>query len=100
LGVTELILCEVLQGIPYSGNFAQVRRHLLKLRVFEAGGSDLAIAAAVNYQELRRHGYTVRKTIDCLIATFCLQSEHELLYRDRDFDCFERILGLRVLHAL
>ena len=100
LGVTDLILCEVLQGIQDSGEFAQVRGDLLKLRVFEAGGSDLAIAAAVNYQELRHHGYTVRKTIDCLIATFCLLYEHELLHRDRDFDCFERILGLRVLHAL
>jgi predicted nucleic acid-binding protein len=99
LGLTDLILCEVLQGIQDQGEFARVRGDLLKFRVFQAGGSGLAIAAAQNYRELRERGFTVRKTIDCLIATFCLQYEHELLHRDRDFDCFERALGLRVLHA-
>jgi hypothetical protein len=44
---------------------------------------------------LRQQGYTVRKTIDCLIATFCLQAKHELLHRDHDFDCFEKLLGLK-----
>ena len=47
---------------------------------------------------LRSRGYTVRKTIDCLIATFCLTAGHTLLHRDHDFDPFERELGLRVLH--
>ena len=67
--------------------------------MFQAGGSELAIAAAQNYRELRSRGYTVRKTVDCLIATFCLRSEHELLHRDRDFEVFETELGLRVVHA-
>jgi predicted nucleic acid-binding protein len=57
------------------------------------------VAAAQNYRELRQRGYIVRKTIDCLIATFCLRGKHELLHRDHDFDCFEKVLGLRVLHA-
>ena len=99
LALTDLILCEVLQGFQDSDEFARVRGDLLKFHVFHGVGTDLAIAAAANYRELRQCGYTVRKTIDCLIATFCLQYEHELLHRDRDFDCFERALGLRVLHA-
>lgn len=99
LGLTDLILCEVLQGIRDSGTFAQVRADLLKFEVFHTGGTALAVAAAQNYRELRQHGYTVRKTIDCLIATFCLQAEHELLHRDHDFDCFEKVLGLKVVHA-
>jgi len=98
LGLTDLILCEVLQGIRDQNDFAQVRRDLLRFEVFDTGGSDLAVAAAENYRELRR-GYTVHKTIDCLIATFCLQARHELLHRDRDFDCFESVLGLQVVHA-
>ena len=79
--------------------FARVRADLLKFRIFQTGGSELAIAAAQNYRDLRQRGYTVHKTIDCLIATFCLQAKHELLHRDHDFDCFEKVLGLQVLHA-
>lgn len=99
LGLTDLILCEVLQGIRDQSAFAKVRADLLKFQVFPTGGSILAIAAAQNYRDLRQRGYTVHKTIDCLIATFCLEARHELLHRDRDFDCFEKVLGLQVLHA-
>jgi len=98
LGLTDLILCEVLQGVRGDAAFAQVRDELLGFQVFETGGKELAIAAAVNYRSLREKGYTVRRTIDCLIATFCLQAGHELLHRDRDFDGFEKGIGLRVVH--
>jgi predicted nucleic acid-binding protein len=99
LGLADLILCEVLQGIPDSALFEQVRDDLLKFHVFETGGTDLAIAAAQNYRDLRQRGYTMRQTIDCLIATHCLQEGHRLLHRDRDFDPFEKVLGLEVVHA-
>jgi len=99
LGLTDLILCEVLQGIRDQGTFAQVQANILKFQVFQTGGTALAVAAVQNYRELRQYGYTVRKTIDCLIATFCLQAKHELLHRDHDFDCFEKMLGLQVVHA-
>jgi len=98
LGLTDLILCEVLQGIRSDTVFAQVWRDLHEFQVFGTGGSDLAVAAAQNYRLLRRRGATVRKTIDCLIATFCLEAGHELLHRDHDFDAFEKYLGLRVVH--
>jgi predicted nucleic acid-binding protein len=100
LGVTDLVLCEVLQGIRDQGTLARVKADLLKFQVFDSGGVELAVAAAQNYRELRRRGYTVHKTIDCLIATLCLEARHELLHRDRDFDCFEKVLGLRVVHAV
>ncbi|MSO52833.1 MAG: PIN domain nuclease, partial [Acidobacteria bacterium] len=54
--------------------------------------------AAKNYRTLRRRGKTVRKTIDVLIATFCIEEQHSLLHRDRDFDAFEELLGLNVVH--
>lgn len=98
LGLTDVILCEVLQGIRDESAFAQVRDELLKFQMFPAGGSGLAIAAAQNYRTLRQRGVTIRKTIDCWIATFCLLSGHSLLHRDRDFDPFEKVLGLRVVH--
>ncbi len=98
LGLTDLILCEVLQGVRGDAAFAQVRDELLGFQVFETGGKELAIASAVNYRALREKGYTVRRTIDCWIATFCLQAGHELLHRDRDFDGFEKGMALRVVH--
>jgi hypothetical protein len=76
----------------------RVRRDLSKFEVFETGGEALAVASAQNYRSLRSRGDTIRKTIDCLIATFCLTEGHSLLHRDHDFDPFEKHLGLRVVH--
>jgi predicted nucleic acid-binding protein len=98
LGLTDLIFCEVLQGIRSDSAFDRVRRDLERFHIFETGGIDLSMAAAQNYRHLRRRGATVRKTIDCRIATFCLEAGHELLHRDRDFDPFEEHLGLCVVH--
>lgn len=97
IGLTDLIFCEVLQGVQEERAFSLVRAELSKFRIFPTGGHDLAVSAARNYRDLRYRGYTVRKTIDCLIATFCLQGGHRLLHRDRDFDPFEKLLGLRVV---
>jgi predicted nucleic acid-binding protein len=98
LGLTDLILCELLQGVPSDAQAARVQRALEQFEVFETGGVALAVAAAANYRALRSRGHTVRETIDCLTATFCLLSGHALLHADRDFDLFEQHLGLRVVH--
>ncbi|MHB8485811.1 MAG: type II toxin-antitoxin system VapC family toxin [Candidatus Acidiferrales bacterium] len=97
-GLTDLILCETLQGIGDEKVFTRVLRELRKFEIFETGGRELAIEAARNFRSLRHRGHTVRKTIDCLIATFCLRQGHSLLHRDRDYDHFEEILGLGVIH--
>jgi predicted nucleic acid-binding protein len=98
LGLTDLILCEILQGIPTESEAARTLEELRRFEVFVTGGVELAVAAARNYRALRTRGRTVRKTIDCLIATFCLLHQHSLLHRDRDFDPFEDVLGLQVVH--
>lgn len=59
---------------------------------------DLAIQSARNCRTLRQKGITVRKTIDNLIATYCIENDHELLHNDGDFDGYEKYLGLRVGH--
>jgi predicted nucleic acid-binding protein len=98
LGLTDLILCEILQGIPTEAEAARTLRALERFEVFTTGGVELAPAAAGNYRALRARGRTVRKTIDCLIATFCITHRHSLLHRDRDFDPFEELLDLAVVH--
>ncbi len=97
IGLTDLSLCEVLQGERTDGSFEEVRRALLELSVLSTGGSELAAESATHYRFLRSRGITVRSTIDCLIATFCIREGHFLLHNDRDFDAFEKHLGLKVI---
>ncbi len=98
LGLLDLTVCEVLQGVPTDAATARVLRTLRRFEIFDTGGIALAVAAARNYRSLRARGRTVRKTIDCLIATFCLEHSQALLHCDRDFDPFEDVLGLQVVH--
>ena len=98
LGLLDLMVCEVLQGLSTDEQAARVLRHLRRFEIAETGGVELAAGAACNYQRLRARGKTVRKTIDCLIATFCIERDHALLHHDRDFDPFEEVLDLQVVH--
>ena len=97
LGLLDLMVCEVLQGVGSDKEAATVLRHLKRFEVFETGGVDLATVAATNYRTLRSRGVAVRKTIDCLIATWCIRGGHTLLHNDRDFDPFEQHLALSVV---
>jgi predicted nucleic acid-binding protein len=97
-GITILTQAEILQGIRTDKEFLAVFESLNKFSIFETGSSALAIASARNYRALREAGITIRNTIDCLIATFCIENGYELLHNDRDFDAWEAHLGLRVVH--
>ena len=97
LAIGDLILTEVLQGFDDERDFNQARKMLTSLIVIELGGQQIAIQAAKNFRALRSLGVTVRKTIDTVIATRCIESGYDLLHSDRDFDPFARHLGLRVV---
>jgi len=94
LAIGDLILTEVLQGFVTDRDFNQAKQLLMSLVIVEIGGQDIAIQAAQNYRFLRTMGITVRKTIDTLIATRCIESEFTLLHNDRDFEPFITHLGL------
>lgn len=93
----DLILTEVLQGFVSDRDFSRARKLLSSLLVLDLAGRDIAIQAAKNFRVLRSRGVTVRKTIDTIIATRCIQSRLPLLYSDRDFDPFVEHLGLRAV---
>lgn len=95
--IGDLIMTELLQGFRQEREFQIVKQLLENLEYRDFVGRDMAIAAAQNFRVLRRHGITVRKTIDVLIGTFCIVNGCVLLHNDRDFDPMERLLGLRVL---
>lgn len=97
--IGDLIIAEVLQGFSRETDFRRAERIFAVLEFRPMVGREIAITAAHNYRALRAKGVTVRKTIDALIATFCIKHGHTLLHSDRDFDGFERHLGLRVIRG-
>ena len=97
LVVGDLVLAEVLQGFREDRDHEAAKEALLRFPVLAMGGLELALASAANYRRLREKGITVRKTIDCWIATFCLRENLGLTHDDRDFDPFATHLGLRVV---
>lgn len=94
--VGDLILAEVLQGFRLQRDFDAACNALTRFPVLVMVGQQVAIQSAANYRILRAKGITIRKTIDSLIATFCIENELTLLHADRDFDHFEGFLGLQV----
>lgn len=97
VALTDLILCEILQGIKKPSHVKEMKLKLLALPVFSMGGTNLAINAAANYRKLRKKGITVRSTIDCLLATYAIENKYYFLHKDRDFDNFEKHLDLKVI---
>lgn len=97
-GLLDVILCELLQGVPDEKSSTALLASLQAFEIFNSGGFEIATESARAYRTLRARGYTVRKLIDCWIASFCLLNGHTLLHRDRDFDPFEKYLDLRVIH--
>ena len=91
----DLILAEVLQGFVSNRDFNQARKLMTSLVIVDLVGQAIAIQSAKNFRVLRALGITVRKTIDTVIATRCVESGLSLLYSDRDFDPFVEHLGLR-----
>jgi predicted nucleic acid-binding protein len=94
LAIGDLILAEVLQGFADEREFNEARKLLTSLIVVDLCGPEIAIQAAKNFRILREFGITVRKTIDSIIATRCIENGYDLLHNDRDFDPFVRYLGL------
>jgi predicted nucleic acid-binding protein len=95
LAIGDLVLTEVLQGFTSDRDFNAALGLLTALTIVDIAGQDMAVQAARNFSILRAQGVTVRKTIDTLIATRCIESGHVLLYSDRDFDPFVQHLGLQ-----
>lgn len=95
--IGDLILTEVLQGFRSSRDFDKAKEFLNLLDMVELGGYQIAIQAASNYRAMRKKGITVRKTIDVIIGTYCIENNVSLLHDDQDFIPMELLLGLPVI---
>jgi len=97
LGIGDLILTEVLQGFRSDSDSRTAKDLLTSLAVFEMLKVERAIQSAANYRLLRRRGVTIRKTVDVIIATFCIVENHALLFSDKDFTPFVEHLALHAV---
>jgi predicted nucleic acid-binding protein len=94
LGIGDLILTEVLQGFRSDSDYHIAKKLLTSLTPFSMLGCEAAIKSADNFRTLRKQGITIRKTVDVIIATFCIENGHSLLFSDKDFIPFVEYLGL------
>jgi len=95
VAIGDLILIEVLQGFRAEKDFRQARKLLLSLTVVNMLDTAIAQKSAVNFRTLRKKGVTVRKTIDAIIATYCIENKFPLLHSDKDFQPFHKHLKLK-----
>jgi predicted nucleic acid-binding protein len=94
ISVGDLMLCEVLQGLGSERDARQVETLLRRFEIVPMAGEAIAVSAARNFRSLRRHGITIRKTIDLLIGTWCIENRRPLLHNDSDFRPMAQHLGL------
>lgn len=97
IGILDIILLEVLQGFKTDAAFRKAKELLGEFPVMESLGRELAQKGALNFRVLRRRGRSIRSTVDTVIATYCIENGHSLLFKDKDFLVFEKELGLRVV---
>lgn len=92
----DLIAMEILRGVRQPERYRVLRHEIVQAGTFPMAPTPILLKAAENYRYLRTLGITVRSTIDCIIASFCIEGGHSLIHADHDFDAFEQHLGLRV----
>ncbi len=96
LALTDLIYCEVLQGIVEDLTFRRTRDILRAYPILHGRSLDTLEQAAQIFRACRRRGFTVRNTVDCLIAATCLEVGAEIYHNDRDFEVIAKVQGLRL----
>ena len=99
LALTDIIYCEILQGIADDGKFRRTREILLTYPIFKTRGLRTFEHAAQIYRDCRKQGLTIRKTVDCIIAATCIEAGVQLYHNDRDFAAIAKVKRLKIYHA-
>lgn len=96
VALTDVVFAEVLQGLRSADEAREVEHHLRSFPILRLGGlEDFALAAEL-YRRARDAGFTIRKTLDCLIASPCVRTGAPLLHADADFDRLASCSELRL----
>lgn len=96
VALTDVIYCEVLQGILDDGKYGRTQKLLREFPILRVRGLLTFEHAAQIYRSCRRRGFAVRRVLDCLIAATCIEAVAELYQNDRDFEAIARVQGLRL----
>ena len=91
-----VILTEVLQGIRHDSDYRRVKNHFEALILLPMQQTTFILAADI-YRSLRKKGITIRKPIDCMIASVALEYNLPLLHNDRDFERIAQHTKLKIM---
>ena len=95
VAIGDLMLVEVLQGFRADKDYRRAKELLLSLTVVNMLDTAITLKSAANFRKLRKKGITVRKTIDAITATYCIENKLPLLHSDKDFKPFHKHLKLK-----
>ncbi len=96
----DIIYLEILQGFGRQRDFEQAKEMLDYLPNHRTLVKEVRDLAIYNYRYLRKKGITPRKSIDNIIASYCIRYDIELLENDKDYLPYQQFLGLRCLNKL
>lgn len=94
-----IILTEVLQGIRKNTEFRKTR-DLFNTLIWLPMPYSVFLRSAEIYRKLREKGITIRKPLDCIIASTAIENDVQLLHNDKDFQPIEKYCGLKVLSSI
>ncbi len=94
---TGLIFTEVLQGIKEDCLYEEIKEALSVFEMIVTEDVKIYESAVQIYRRARKDGYTIRKTIDCVIAASAIAAGVSLLHNDRDFDAICKYSDLRTV---
>jgi predicted nucleic acid-binding protein len=100
VAITDLVLTEILQGVRENRVGRRVQHRLGVLATFRLEALDDFHRAAALYRRARDRGLTVRRTVDCLIASVCIRERLPILHNDADFDRLAACTELEVVGSL
>jgi len=92
----DYILAEVLQGFRNDKDYKIAKEIMQSFPCFNICNEELAIKSADNFRYLRTKGITIRKTVDLIIGTFCIENDIELLHKDKDYEPMGQYLSLKI----
>jgi predicted nucleic acid-binding protein len=96
IAITDVILTEILQGLRSEADVRRVEQRLAPFEILRLDELDDFRRAAALYRAARRKGITIRRTLDCLIASACIREDVALLHTDADFDRLASCSALRL----
>ena len=97
INICPIVEMEILQGIGDDGQYKRVKKQLDGLLSLAITDESYDLAGDI-YRKARVRGFTIRKSLDCIIAAVAIQNRVQLLHNDKDFDAIEKVTTLHVFH--